>query len=876
MRTDTPPTIRLEDYRPPSHWIDAVHLDFQLDPAKTKVTSRLEIRRNESPTGKDLVLHGEALELISVHLDGAQLTEGQFKATDKTLTIMGPPDRFTLEIVNTCAPEQNTALSGLYMSKGMFCTQCEAEGFRRITYFLDRPDVLSVFSVRIEAEKSAYPVLLANGNPTGAGDLDGGAHFAEWHDPHPKPAYLFALVGGDLAVVEDQFTTQSGRSVDLKVYVQPQNADKCDYTLDALKRSMRWDEEVFGREYDLDLFMIVAVDHFNFGAMENKGLNIFNSAYVLASPETATDADYENIESIVAHEYFHNWSGNRVTLRDWFQLCLKEGFTVFRDQEFSADMRSRAVQRIRDVRRLWASQFPEDAGPLAHPPRPSEYVTIDNFYTATVYEKGAEVVRMIMTLLGPEKFRQGSDLYFQRHDGSAATVEDFVKAMEDASGKDLTQFRLWYHEAGRPKVTARIGQEGDRKRPTLVLSQRTPPTPGQTDKPARAIPFSYAVFGAESGELLAEHIVDFNTEDHTIDLPQPDQETHGRPVLSLNRGFAAPIDLAFERSLEDDLLILRAETDLFSKWAVSDRLWKDLSLALGDIQPLSDPSITTDNALDRFAAALDAYLSSPTLDHAFAAELLTVPSAAEIAETQAVIDPGAIVTGRRKLRAVMSARLSGRLETLYDELQDGAAFSTDPASAARRGLKNACLSLLIAGGNAELAVRQAATATTMTDEAAAVSALAASSAQGRDEALSAFYAKWRDNELIVNKWLAWRAMTPDADALDQLAALEAHESFDIKTPNKVRALIGVFAYRNLAAFHREDGAGYEYLAEKIREIDPLNPQLAARLSTAFESWRRLEPGRRPLAERALKTLVEGHDPSENVNEMATRLLSDQG
>ena len=885
MRTDTAPadppkTIRLADYRPPDYWIDNISLDFSLDPARTIVKSRLDVRRSVSAhRNAPLALEGEALELLSISMNGAPLPDSAYEVGEKSLRVDAPPEAFVLEIENAIAPEANTALSGLYMSKGMFCTQCEAEGFRRITYYPDRPDVLAKFRVRIEADKAAYPILLANGNNVAAGDLAGGRHFAEWADPHPKPAYLFALVGGDLACAEDAFVTRSGREVALKVFVQPQNLDKCGYTLDALKRAMRWDEERFGREYDLDVFMIVAVDHFNFGAMENKGLNIFNSAYVLASPATATDADYEAIESIVGHEYFHNWSGNRVTLRDWFQLCLKEGFTVFRDQEFSADMRSRPVQRIKDVRRLRSRQFPEDAGPLAHPPRPAEYISIDNFYTATVYEKGAELSRMLMTLLGREKFRAATDLYFSRHDGEAATVEDFVAAMEDAGGIDLTQFRLWYTEAGAPRIDADVKKDVNGS-VSISLRQSLGDADGSAGADERAprhIPVAYALIGDESGAVLEEGLLEFRTNAQAYPLGRYEEPV----IASLFREFSAPVTLEIEHSLEDRLALLRNESDLFSRWNAGEGLWKDLCLAFADAKAMDDRGA----ALAAFADALGASLAADDLDPALVAEILKAPSAAEIAQLADPIDPAAIVAGRETVRAAVARRLESDLELIAVRRDGDAPFTPDAAAAGDRALRNAAMALLVAAGRYDVAEAQARRAENMTDEAAALGALAPSAAPSRDDLLAAFYERWRDDPLVVNKWLAFRAMETDrdrngadgadgggdGDALAAIAALTRHERFDLKTPNKVRALLGVFSHQNIGVFHRSDGAGYDLLVENIFAIDKLNPQLAAQLTTALETWRRLEPKRRDLAGAALEKLLK-ESPSPNLFEMATRLL----
>ncbi len=862
-----PKTIRLADYRAPDYRIEHVDLCFALDPKRTIVKSRLVIRRADgAEPGAPLVLDGEGLELLSIAIDEDALAASAYQLTDKTLTILSPPHDFTLDIETACSPEGNTALSGLYISNGMFCTQCEAEGFRRITYYLDRPDCLSKFTVRIEADKRAYPVLLSNGNKLAAGDLPDGRHFAQWADPHPKPSYLFALVGGDLVAAEDEFVTRSGRKVALKVFVQATNLGKCGYTLDSLKRAMKWDEDVFGREYDLDIFMIVAVDHFNFGAMENKGLNVFNSAYVLASPETATDADYEAIESIVAHEYFHNWSGNRVTCRDWFQLCLKEGFTVFRDQEFSADMRSRAVQRIKDVRRLWAQQFPEDSGPLAHPVRPESYITIDNFYTATVYEKGAELCRMIKAILGPQEFRKGSDLYFSRHDGEAATVENFVKAMEDASGEDLSQFRRWYSDAGTPAINVKEKFESAGAY-ALTLTQSTRPTPGQNDKPPRDIPVSFALIGSRSGSVLEQGLLRLKEAQATMKFG-PYRE---RPIASILRSYSAPATIDQSLSLDDRLTIAKSEPDLFSRWSATEALWRDISLAFAGAVDLTD----RDSALARFAKALGASIESARLDPAFAAELLKAPSEAELAQHAVVIDPAKIAAGRKRVREAIAIALKDQFSAMYRELASNQPYDPSASEAGRRALRNASMSLLVAAGDFALADEQAAAAQNMTDEAAATAALATSDAPVREAALQRFYMKWRSDTLVANKWLGWRAMAPAERALNEVRALLDHEAFDRKNPNKVRALIGVFAAQNLPGFHRADGEGYAFFADQLLTIDKINPQLAARLTTALESWRRLEPVRRRQAEAALKRVASTPGISANLFEMTTRLTGGQ-
>ncbi len=865
--TAGPKPTRLADYHPPAYLVDQVDLAFTLDPARTLVRARLSVRRAPQASGDaPLILNGEDLELLRIAIDEDDLAPDAYSRDEKTLTIHRPPHAFMLDIETTIAPDRNTALSGLYLSNNMFCTQCEAEGFRRITYFPDRPDVLARYAVRIEADKARYPVLLSNGNLLAAGDLPDGRHFAQWADPHPKPSYLFALVGGDLAAAEDAFITRSGRRVALKVFVQPQNLDKCAYTLDALKRAMSWDEDAFGREYDLDVFMIVAVDHFNFGAMENKGLNIFNSAYVLASPETATDADYEAIESIVAHEYFHNWSGNRVTCRDWFQLCLKEGFTVFRDQEFSADMRSRPVQRIKDVRRLRLQQFPEDAGPLAHPVRPESYITIDNFYTATVYEKGAELCRMLKSIIGAEKFRAACDLYFARHDGEAATVDDFLKAMEDAASEDLTQFRRWYSDAGTPEIA--VAENFDSAGGyALTLRQSTKPTPGQTDKPPRDLPVRYALIGARTGVVLDEGLVRLREPEQSMRFG-PFRE---RPVASLLREFSAPATLAQPLGLEDRLTIARAEPDLFARWAATEALWRDLALAFAGAHDMPAP----EGALKRFAETLESSLMSASGDPAFAAELLKVPTEPDLVRHVAIIDPDRIAAGRRQVRSAVAAALKPALLGHYHRLATNEPYDASAASAGRRSLRNAALALLVEAGEHDLADRQAATAANMTDEAAATAALALADSPMRDHALDRFYMKWRGDPLVVNKWLAMRAMAPAANALEEVQALTAHEAFDRRNPNKVRSLIGVFAGQNLAGFHRADGAGYRFFTEEVLGLDQANPQLAARLMSSLESWRKLEPARRRQVEAALQEIVAAPNRSSNLYEMAARLLGEK-
>ena len=864
MKTENaPPQITFrKDYRPPDFLVRHVRLTFRLDARRTIVSAELEIERNShAANDASLVLDGEGLELLSVHLDGEELSKQDYALGDNTLTLAQAPDQFTLATKVAINPEANTALMGLYISNGMFCTQCEAEGFRRITYFPDRPDVLSTYDVRIEADVAQFPVLLANGNPVESGLMDDGRHFACWSDPHPKPCYLFALVAGDLAHKQDRFTTQSGRDIALKIFVQSHNMDKVDYALDALKRSMQWDEEVFGREYDLDIFMIVAVDHFNFGAMENKGLNIFNSSCVLASEKSATDQDFETIESIVAHEYFHNWSGNRVTCRDWFQLCLKEGFTVFRDQEFSADMRERSVQRIKDVRQLRARQFPEDAGPLAHPVRPDQFITIDNFYTATIYEKGAELVRMLKTLLGPEKFRAATDYYFEKNDGRAATLDDFLDAMAKKGERDLSQFARWYSDAGTPKVTAI--EKWDNGTLTLTLNQTTAPSPGQDEKPPRHIPLKAALIDPQ-GKISQEQVLHLREANQSFTF----KGLEAKPVLSLNRNFSAPITLEQNLSLEERLHLIRHDNDGFNRWQAAWGFQMDYLRSLMGEQDMAHGEA----AVGQYAKALGSILTDSKIDPAFKALMVSRPSLADIARTATIIDPEKIAAARKTLNLTLLNHLRAILQQTRKAHLVTEPYSPAAGQAGKRALANACLGLLMADESDEavqLCVVQAKTASNMTDEAAAILLLACSRRHERHDALKAFYDKWQKDTLVINKWFAWQAM---GGAIDEIIALTEHRDFDLKNPNKVRALIGVMAMENLTAFHDKDGSGYVLFFDIIEKLDSLNPQVAARLLGIVENWPRLEPSRQAKLQGHLRQLAERQGLSENLYEMVTRLI----
>jgi len=879
MRTDTAQPIRLQDYRPPEWLVDRVSLDVSLHPTSAKVKATLSLRPNPTRAAAPLVLDGDGLRLVSLKLDGTAVPDSNFIATPDGLTIPQPPNRpFTLEVETIVDPSANTQLSGLYRSSGTYCTQCEAEGFRRITYFPDRPDVMAVYTTRIEADKAEAPVLLANGNLVEAGDGPDGRHFAVWHDPHPKPSYLFALVGGDLAVVEDRFVTMSGRNVTLRIYVEHGKEIRCSYAMDSLKRAMRWDEAVFGREYDLDIFMIVAVSDFNMGAMENKGLNVFNDKYVLASPETATDADYAHIEAVIAHEYFHNWTGNRITCRDWFQLCLKEGLTVFRDQEFSADMRSRPVKRIADVRALRSAQFVEDAGPLAHPVRPETYREINNFYTATVYEKGAELVRMVQTLIGREKFRAGMDLYFVRHDGEAATVEQFIQCFADASGRDMTLFMRWYSQAGTPEVT--VDGRFDTARKTFILecSQVVPATPGQTSKAPMVIPLSIGLVGKGGRDLALKTADGRPLGDRPIVLTEQTArfEFAGigeRPVLSINRGFSAPINLVTDLGADDLAFLAAHDSDPFNRWqaiqTISMRLLLDNVAATRAGRPLRED--------DRLGKALVAVLEDSTLEPAFAALALILPSEGDIArEIGKDIDPDAIFQARTALRVELGGRFGVRLAAVYERMTGGDRYSPDAGSAGRRALRNTALDLLAANGAAAAIARatgQYRNADNMTDRMAALATLSLHDVPQRENALADFYDRYAGDALVVDKWFSLQATIPHRDTLSHVRALTTHPAFSLANPNRVRSLIGAFAQGNTTQFNRPDGAGYEFIADTVLALDQKNPQVSARLATAFRNWRTMEHGRQTKAEGALRRIRAASPLSRDLSDIVDRALA---
>ncbi|MGZ3292342.1 MAG: aminopeptidase N, partial [Xanthobacteraceae bacterium] len=845
MRTEEARPVRLEDYRQPDWLVETVELDVSLDPAATRVRATLTLRPNgHGAAPAPLMLDGDALDLRALKVDGATLQPEQFVATADRLTIAQPPHRpFRLEIETVIDPSANTQLMGLYRSGPIYCTQCEAEGFRRITYFPDRPDVMAVYTTRIEADKADAPVLLANGNLIASGDVPGTSrHFAVWHDPFPKPSYLFALVGGKLACVEDRFRTMSGREVTLRIYVEAGKEARCVYAMDSLKRAMRWDETAFGREYDLDIFMIVAVSDFNMGAMENKGLNVFNDKYVLASPETATDSDFERIEAIIAHEYFHNWTGNRITCRDWFQLCLKEGLTVFRDQEFSADARSRAVERISDVRGLRAHQFVEDAGPLAHPVRPRLYHEINNFYTATVYEKGAEVVRMLKTLLGPEMFRRGMDLYFTRHDGEAATIEQFVQCFADVSRADLAQFMLWYSQAGTPEVVVAGGYDAQARTYRLDVAQTVPATPGQPSKEPMVIPFAIGLVGRDGRDLSLKLSDGRAIERGVLTLTKPAEsfvfgDIGEPPVPSLNRGFSAPIKLIANLSADELRFLAAHDADPFNRWqalqTLATRLLLDNVSSLRAAQPIRRDS----GLLDALGATLD----DGTLEPAFVALALTPPGESDLArEIGRDVDPDAIFAARFALQAEMGKHLAGSLFDHYRRLSESRPYTPDAAGAGRRALRNTCLSLLVATRRRDaisLAARQYQDADNMTDRMAALSTLSLCDVPERAATLDDFYARYESDPLIIDKWFTLQATIPEPGTLDRVKALTAHPAFSFTNPNRVRALIHAFALANQKEFNRADGAGYDFVVDTVLALDRKNPQLAARLLSALKSWR---------------------------------------
>ncbi|PLW67164.1 aminopeptidase N [Pseudohalioglobus lutimaris] len=883
MRDANPGAVYLKDYCAPAFLINRTELHFDLGEEETIVTSRLYLLRSPEIAGEPVLsLQGQELELLEVSIDNELLPASAYRQTEDSLVVDGVPEQCVLTCKTRIRPQDNTSLEGLYKSHSMFCTQCEAEGFRKITYYLDRPDIMSVFTVTIEADAKRYPVLLSNGNLLESKLLESGRRQVLWHDPFPKPAYLFALVAGDLEYIEDTFETASGNNVTLRIYVEPKDLGKCDHAMDSLKRSMRWDEETFGREYDLELFNVVAVDDFNMGAMENKSLNIFNTSCVLCHPDITTDQGYQRVEAIVAHEYFHNWSGNRVTCRDWFQLSLKEGFTVFRDAEFSSDMGSRTVKRIEDVNLLRTAQFAEDAGPMAHPVRPESYIEINNFYTRTVYEKGAEVVRMIHTLLGPEAFRAGSDLYFERHDGQAVTVEDFVCAMEDASGADLQQFRRWYSQAGTPHLGVRDSYDEAAQTYTLEVSQSCPPTPGQTEKEPFVIPLAMGLLG-EAGNLplrLQGEEADPETADNThmvLIVDQPAQQfvfegVAERPVPSLLRGFSAPVRLGYDYSREALCQLMSRDDDGFVRWDSAQALATQVITQVQQ-QLAARQTVVVDPLLLQACAQL---LADESLDPAMVAEMLTLPGESYLAELagEGAADVDAIHSAHLAVHRAMGESMTPLLLARYKDLAVGENYAPRGEQIAARALRNLCLSYLAHADSQHLTLARAQldAADNITDRLAALRVLAFYGDEADwSEPMAAFYHDWADETLVVNQWLAVQAAIPDANAIQRVRELMQHKDFDLRNPNKVRSLVGTFAGRNPVNFHRADGQGYRLLVDIVAELNASNPQIAAGLLTPLTRWR-YYVGRADLMRSELERLAAREDLSPDVYEVVTKSL----
>ncbi|MBA1202152.1 aminopeptidase N [Pseudomonas capeferrum] len=885
MRTEQPQVIYLKDYQAPEYLIDQTHLTFELFEDHSLVHAQLVMRRNPARGAglPPLVLDGQHLELLSVQLDDRPLSADDYRLDDDSLTLQPQGESFTLDTTVRIHPESNTALEGLYKSGGMFCTQCEAEGFRKITYYLDRPDVMSVFTTTVIAEQHRYPVLLSNGNPVGSGPQEDGRHWATWEDPFMKPAYLFALVAGDLWCVEDSFTRQSGRDVTLRIYVEPENIDKCQHAMVSLKKSMRWDEEVYGREYDLDIFMIVAVNDFNMGAMENKGLNIFNSSCVLARAETATDAAHQRVEGVVAHEYFHNWTGNRVTCRDWFQLSLKEGFTVFRDAEFSADMHSRTVKRIEDVAYLRTHQFAEDAGPMSHPVRPDSFIEISNFYTLTVYEKGAEVVRMVHTLLGAEGFRKGSDLYFERHDGQAVTCDDFIKAMEDANGVDLTQFKRWYSQAGTPRLEVSEHYDSASATYGLTFRQSCPPTPDKAEKLPFVIPVELGLLDAEGNDLPlrlqgesaavgTSRVLSVTEAEQTftfIDVP-------AKPLPSLLRGFSAPIKLSFPYDRDQLMFLMQHDSDGFNRWEAGQQLSVQvLQELIGQYRQGAELVLDP-----RLISALGTVIGDATLDPAMVAEMLSLPGEAYLTEISQVADVDAIHTAREFARKQIAEQLFDGLWQRYQanrEVSRATPYVAEAAHFARRSLQNIALSYLMLVGTPqvlEATLEQFEHCDNMTERLTALAVLVNSPFEAeRAKALESFAEHFKDNPLVMDQWFSVQAASSLPGGLARVKALMQHPAFTLKNPNKVRALIGAFAGQNLVNFHAADGSGYRFLADLVIELNAFNPQIASRQLAPLTRWRKYDDARQGLMKGELERILASGALSSDVYEVVSKSLA---
>ena len=867
-------TIYRKDYQVPDFLINELYLDFQLNANDCVVTAKSVFSRHPDASGscEELFLNGENLELLSVAVNGDPLPKDQYRIEKEGLVLLNMKDDFVLEIGTRIYPDKNTALEGLYRTSGNFCTQCEAEGFRKITYYLDRPDVMARFTTRIEANRIDCPVMLSNGNLVEEGAVGNDRHFAVWEDPFPKPCYLFALVAGDLVFLQDSFTTRSGRVVDLRIYVEERNADKCDHAMISLQKSMAWDEEVFGLEYDLDTFMIVAVDDFNMGAMENKGLNVFNSKYVLASQETATDQDYLGIEGVIGHEYFHNWTGNRVTCRDWFQLSLKEGLTVFRDQEFSSDMNSRSIQRIEDVRILRNFQFREDSGPMAHPVRPDSYVEINNFYTVTVYNKGAEVIRMMHTLLGPEKFRKGIDLYFERHDGQAVTCDDFVSAMATASGFDLEQFKRWYSQSGTPELT--VSEEWDEscKQYSVTISQTCLSTPSQDhkDKKAFHIPISVGLLDACGKDLASKNqMLELQSPEETFTFTDLDE----KPVISLLRGFSAPVKVNSWQDREQLAFLMAHDSDPFNRWDAAFRLSESVILELTTSFQKGEKPTLDQLLID----AVKEILNDTESDTALLGMTLTLPEESYLAQQMDVVDPDAIHLARNFIRRELLNVLQAEFRTVWENNKTDTAYSLSPEAMGKRRLKNVCLSYLLCGdkppqADIDLALTQYRNGNNMTDTIAVLQAFSHCDIPERLELFEDFYQKWRDDVLVMDKWLILQASSSLSSTLESVKSLMAHPAFSISNPNKVRSLIGAFG-ANHFSFHNANGEGYTFLADQIIELDSKNPQIASRLTTPFSTWRRYDTERQNLMKGELQRIAGQKGLSGDVYEMVKRSLN---
>ncbi|PHS73257.1 MAG: aminopeptidase N [Cycloclasticus sp.] len=875
MSNTTPNTIYLKDYTVPEFLISHTTLHFDLDANNTIVRSTLNVRRNPAcqKDHPDLVLMGEDLSLLSIQIDGTPLTAEQYTLTDESLTIHQPRNEFVIEISNSIIPSSNTALSGLFESNAMLCTQCEAEGFRRITWFLDRPDVMSIYSVTIEANKDKYPILLSNGNRSEQRDLDNNKHAASWHDPFPKPSYLFALVAGDLACLSDTFTTCSGREIALEIYVEEHDLDKTQHAMQSLKNAMRWDEEAFGREYDLELYMIVAVSHFNMGAMENKGLNVFNTKFVLASETTATDDDYKSIEAVIGHEYFHNWSGNRVTCRDWFQLSLKEGFTVFRDQQFTAYQTSDAVKRIKDVNMLRTHQFAEDAGPLAHPIRPDQYAEINNFYTLTVYEKGAEVVRMLHTLLGEQNFRKGCDLYFDRHDGQAVTTEDFIKALEDANGVTFNQFKHWYNQAGTPIVSATTQYDSKASTYSITLKQHCPATPNQATKEPFHIPVSIGLIG-ENGDAITLSNDKTTT---VLELLEPEQtfmfnDINSEPTPSVLRGFSAPVRLKLKLSTEQQVQLFTHDSDTFNRWEAGQNCFTEVIFnTVKAIQNKQNPPTLPPTLIEAFRLVLQA----PLNDLTYQTLLLNLPSKAYLIEQMPTLDIDALYQAHHFVKHALARSLKDSWFTGYQQHhQADAGISSNDI--AQRSFKNLCLSYLMALDEKKLTglcAQQFNGAKNMTDQVAALSLLSHLDDEQSAPFFDAFYTQWKGEALVIDKWFTLQACTEKASALDSVKKLLKHPDFDMTTPNRVRSVISAFAMANPLHFNAADGSGYEFIADKIIELDRINPQIAARVTNSLSRWRKLDADRQQLVKQQLSRIQSQTALSKDVLEIVTRSLA---